>query len=159
MPSYFNSMNGSHIRDSRMFSRRSRFTVTALKYNFIAFILITLPAFYYYNYYSRPDHLIDETITFNLSCAIALLVLFPGEGVLWLNVLFNLWPEQPDRYRKSKKIRKFSRLLLCLASKGDNIDVSYSFVPPCLFSSRLTLYCGLGCGANGSEHAGMAESA
>ena len=117
------NMNGNISMDQGMFSRRSRFTVVVLKYNFIAFILIALPTFYYYNYYSRPCYLIDDTITFNFSCAVALLVLLPKEGLLWLNVLFNLWPEQPDRYRNAKKVRKFSRLMLCLASKGDNIDV------------------------------------
>ncbi|KAK3313375.1 glycosyltransferase like family 2-domain-containing protein [Apodospora peruviana] len=107
-----------------MFSRRSKYIVLALQYNFISLFLIAFPVFYYFNYYGRPSHLIDESITFDLGCAVALLILLPGDGVRWLNILFNLWPARPDRYRNSEKVRTFSRLLICMASKGDNIDAS-----------------------------------
>ena len=119
-------MNGKS-RDSRdssdmFFSRRSRFTLAILQYNAVVFLLVAGPAFCYFYYYTRPAHVIDNSIVFDLACAVALLVLLPGDGLVWLNVLFNLLPPRPDRYRNQPKVRNFSRLLICLASKGDNVD-------------------------------------
>jgi hypothetical protein len=107
------------------FSRRSRFIVVALQYNFVAFIVIAIPLFCYFYFRLRPSVLIDEKIAFNLSTAVALLVMVPRQFLAWLSILVNLWPVRPDQYRKSAKTRSFSRLLICLASKGDNIDVRH----------------------------------
>ena len=107
-----------------MFSHRTRFTLALLQFNAVFFVLIAVPTFYYSYYYARPHHRIDETITFDIPCLVALLALLPGEGVLWFNALCNLWPPRPHRYRNSEKVRSFSRMLICMASKGDNIDVS-----------------------------------
>jgi len=111
-----------------MFSQRTRLTLGLLQYNAVFFVLIAFPTFYYFYYYARPHHRIDEALYFDFSCLVALLALLPGEGVLWFNALCNLWPPRPHRYRNSTKVRNFSRMLICMASKGDNIDVSPSLM-------------------------------
>ena len=111
------------LKDNGMFSPRTRFTLAILQYNFVVFGLTAIPTFYYSYYITRPSHIIDDSIIFDLCCAIALVVLLPGDGVSWLNVLSNLLPPKLDQYRKSDKIRTFERLLICVVSKGDNIEV------------------------------------
>ncbi len=112
-------------QDTGMFSRRSQYTLSFMQYgSIVAFVLVGVPLFFYSFVLLRPLILIDDTIVFDFECFISLLIMMPGQCVSWFSVLTHLWPVNMDGYRGREKVRKFDRLLICLVSKGDNIDAS-----------------------------------
>lgn len=117
---------------------RSPLILFFLQYNILSFTLFFLPLWYYLFYYSRPHNLFDSSLTFNIDCFLILLIL-PMQWVPWLNGLSTLWPVRPSRYQNARRVRDFSRFLICLVTKGDNVDVSFPLVTNWVISLLLSL--------------------
>ena len=60
----------------------------------------------------------------NRDTIVFLILLVPSHWIVWLNNMLILLPIGLDRYKSKPRTRHFERLIICLVTRGDNIEVS-----------------------------------
>ncbi|KAI0535646.1 glycosyltransferase like family 2-domain-containing protein [Xylaria digitata] len=66
---------------------------------------------------------VDELVTLNLPTIRWLILVGPTRPMSFMGVFFILWPSRPLWLRNQPIKRSFTRLLICLVTKGDNVEI------------------------------------
>jgi hypothetical protein len=97
-----------------------------VKYRHIAFVLLSA-VFVPLHYHSARGILSlqqSSHIIFNVDSLALIFFLFPSRLFWWYGIAVSLAPFKVDQYKLLLRSRNFGRFILCLVTRGSNVEVS-----------------------------------
>jgi len=99
--------------------------LSALGWIILSFAFLAIPIYQLaLNRLWKSAPVVLTSTNLNWDTLMILILIVPSQWITLLNNIFMLWPIRFDQYKNKPRTRHFERFIICLVTRGDNVEVS-----------------------------------